>query len=335
MSGIRAGVALGVGIALIAIGYRSAAPLWGAVAGGLIAALVAGTANWRNVRPRYADPRTLRQLALYGLPLGATFIFAAGIASLDRLLLAWLVDNSAAGVYAAGYDLTQSSLGMIMMVVNLAAYPLTVRVLESEGVKAARRQLEQQGLLLLAVAAPTAVIFSLLAANIAQVFLGPEFHVGAASVIPCIAVSAFILGTKAYYYDLAFQLGERTASQLWIMLAASVANLVLNLAWIPEYGVVGAAWAIVTTQAFALVLSIWIGRRYFAIPLIPSGSAGVLVAAMLMGWTLYLTRGFSGQLKLAGALAIGGLVYGIGLYAFNVGGSRTAASSIFKKWRST
>jgi O-antigen/teichoic acid export membrane protein len=89
--------------------------------------------EWRCIRPGLLDLRLVRDLLAYGLPLAVTFALNFIVHSSDRILLGWLISYEAAGTYAAGYDLTQMSLTLLMMVVNLAAYPQIVRSLETEG----------------------------------------------------------------------------------------------------------------------------------------------------------------------------------------------------------
>ncbi len=165
---------------------------------------------WKNIYYKQVDRGLLYELVQYGLPLGATFVLSFVISTSDRYLIAWLIDEKAVGLYSAGYDLAQFSLGMLMMIVNLAAYPIIVLALEHEGIEAASNQLKRQGLLLLAVAAPATAGFVVLAENISAVLLGTEFRVSAANILPWIACAALVGGIKAYYFDLAFQLGKYT-----------------------------------------------------------------------------------------------------------------------------
>ena len=116
---------------------------------GLIAGLCLGmlitlaqplAAGWRQARLDLCDWVLLRRLTRYGAPLAVTAALSFMIAGSDRLLIGWLLGDRSVGLYAVGYDLANSSLGVLLMVVNLAAYPLAVRALEERGEAAARRQ---------------------------------------------------------------------------------------------------------------------------------------------------------------------------------------------------
>jgi len=333
LSASRAILALTLGSILIWLGWSVAGPLWGLVLSGLVAAFWFGRAEWGGVRLRKPDSALVRELLGYGLPLSITFIFGFIISTSDRYLIAWLIDENATGLYAAGYDLAQFSLGMLMMIVNLAAYPILVRALEHEGVEAARGHLERQGLLLLAIAAPATAGFILLAGNIAGVLLGLEYRSTAEAILPWIAAAAFVGGLKAFYFDLAFQLGRHTTGQVWVVLIAGLLNVALNLLWIPVHGLLGAAWATLAAYTVALVLSIWLGNRYFRMPLVPKFSFRILAATGVMALALWPFHEFRSGVALLAQVTLGGMVYGAALLAFNAGNCRVAVMAWLRQLR--
>lgn len=322
MSTLKALLALASGAALVLYGWDAQGPLLGMLVGSTIAALVFSRGVWRGARPTRNARPILREITQYGLPLTATFATAFILSSTDRFLLGWLIGADAAGLYAAGYDLTSYSLGTLMMVVNLAAYPLAVRALERDGTLAAEQQLRRNGQLLFALALPAAAGFSLCATNIAHAVLGGEFQYAAASLIPWIALSALLAGLKAYHLDLAFQLGKNTLGQLWVTLAAALINLLLNLVWIPRFGVMGAAYATVVAYTTASLLSWIVGRRSFAIPLFSIEHTKVLAATGTMALSLWPSLAYAGKLALFAQIALGALVYAVTLAALNFAGSR-------------
>src|SRR5690606_5275570 len=142
--------------------------------------------------------------------------------------------------YAAGYDIANQGLTVLMMVVNLAAYPLLVRTLESKGILATQEQAVKSGTLLLGVSLPAAGSVVLLAPSIVQVVLGDSFRDTGRLLLPLIAAATFLAGLKAYHFDLAFQLGRWTVGQFWVSAIAAVVNVLLNLWWIPALGILGA-----------------------------------------------------------------------------------------------
>ena len=321
-SGLRAVLALGVGGLLAWLGWGAFGPLSGLLVGGLCSTLFFAGSAWRVVSRVHVDRAVLRELAAYGLPLGFAFALSFVISTSDRYLIAWLMDEPAVGLYAIACDLAQCSLGVLMVTINLAAYPLVLQILEREGVAAAAPQLERQCLLLLAVAAPATVGMALLADNIATVLLGAGFQSTAAAILPWIACAGLLAGLKAFYFDLAFQLGRHTLGQVRIVVFAGLVNVLLNLAWIPEEGLVGAARASLVAYGFGLAMSAWLGRAYFRLPLPVAAGARIMVAVALMALVLLQVRHHLGLPALLGQVLLGGTCYGMLLWFLNPGNLR-------------
>lgn len=319
---VRAVVALGAGLSLLWVWHSAQAPLTGLLIGTVIASLLFTQADWRGVRPAGMNATLGRELIRYGLPLSATLVFGFIINSSDRVLIGWLIDEEAVGIYSASYDLAQYTLSTVTTVVGQAAYPLTVRALESEGVETARRLLSRQGLLVVAVAAPAAAGMALLSGNIAWVLLGNEFRAGAAALIPWVALASLLGALASSYYYHAFHLARRTDGQVKLVGIAAAVNFALNLLWIPRYGVQGAAWATVVAYALALALSMWYGQRYFPLPLLPRGSLRVLIATLTMAAALWPLRELRGVYALAGSGCAALAVYAAMLWLLDVGQCR-------------
>lgn len=254
-------LAIIVGGWLAWLGLGAKAPLIGLLAGAMVAWLLFGFRFWRGIVPRWSKPGLLKEYAVYGLPFVATFALGWIIASSDRLMIAWLLDEAATGVYAVGYDLSQYSLGLLLAVVNTAAYPLAVRKFEQEGAEAARGQLSQNGELIVSIALTGAVGLIVLGPALLELLVGEGFRVGALEVMPWIAAVAAIAGIKAFHFDLAFQLARKSYWQIYVSVLASIANILLNLLFIPNYGVVGAAWASLIAYGLACAMSWVLGRR--------------------------------------------------------------------------
>jgi O-antigen/teichoic acid export membrane protein len=218
---------------------------------------------------------------------------------------------------------------MIMMVVNLAAYPLAVGALERKGRNAANRQLSQNAILLLSVSLPSAAGFAYLAPNIAEVFLGQAFRNSAAELMPLVTLGTLLAGIKAYYLDLSFQLGRYTMGQVWVVLVAAILNIVLNLWWIPQFGLMGAAYATVAAYAIGLGLSWQLGRRVFPLPWPRMDAAKIVLATLGMVLTLMPLGSLHGMWALAGQIAWGTLTFGLLFWLFDVGGIRALVSGLF------
>ncbi|HLR45844.1 MAG TPA: polysaccharide biosynthesis C-terminal domain-containing protein, partial [Deinococcales bacterium] len=279
---------------------------------GLTYVLLDGRRGWRGA-PAAVDGQLLRRLLTYGLPLTITFALGFVVNSSDRFLLGWLLGTDAAGLYSAGYDIAQFTVTMLLTVINLAAYPLTVRALEEEGAEAARRQLADTLLLLLLIGLPATAGLALLAGPLSAVIVSAEFRAAAVTVIPWIAVAALLHGLKAFYVDVSFQLGGDTRLQAWVMAAAAGVNIVLNVLFIPLFGILGAVWATVIVFAGGFIGSLLLTARSFRLPR-PSGVLlKPLAATALMSGLLLLAPEPDGVLQLLLTVAGAAAAYGLAL----------------------
>lgn len=262
----KSAVALALGSFLAWLGLGAYSPLWGLLLGVSLATLVFGRSVWWGVKPIRPDPEKIRSLLAYGMPLAANFALAWVVVSSDRFLLGWLLDVGSAGQYAVGYDLAQHSIGMLMMIVNLAAYPLAIHALERDGTEAARAQLRKNGAVILSLAFTASAGVAVLAPLLGGLLLGAEYRYSTVELLPWVALAAALSGIKSYYFDIAFHLGRGTVKLIWVSVGAASVNVILNLVLIPQHGILGAAYATVLAYLVATVASAWLGRHLFILP---------------------------------------------------------------------
>lgn len=305
----RALLSLGAGVLLVRWGMGATGRLLGLLLGATLPALLWSAREWRGAASLRPERETMQTLLRYGLPLTVTFAFGFILSTSDRLLLGWLRGPADAGVFAVGMDLAQQSLGMLMAIVNLAAYPLAVRAMNDHGAAAAHAQLTHNGAMLVALAVPATVGLAMLAPQIAQVALGPDFREAATRLIPWVALSALLMGLKSFHLDLSFQLGQHTSRQVWVVLIAAGINVGLNLLWIPAYGYMGCAYASVVAATAALLLSWWWGQRTFPVPVRLPNLLAVAGGSLALCGAELLLAGGRGPLALLGQVAAGAGAY--------------------------
>lgn len=319
-------IALVVGASLAWGGFGAYGPVLGLICGNVSSALAFGRSGWRGARPRRPDPGRLDDYLRYGMPLVVTFALAWIVTSSDRMLIGLLLGAAQTGVYAAGYDLAQYSLGLLLSIVQVAAYPLAVRALADRGEAAAREQMRQNGELIISIALAACGGLVALAPQIARYVVGDRFTGDVAALIPLIATGAALGGIKAFYFDMSFHLGRNSRPLVHIGVATAVVNVVLNLFLLPRLGVVGAAYANVLSYALASVLSAVAGRRAFPLP----GVAGPLVKGVPVAVATGLAAisataiGEGSPLSLVAGVVAGGLAFIGAAFIVNLAGLRVA-----------
>ncbi len=319
---VKSVIALGLGLLLVIWGLDAYGALIGLLFGFSFAGIWASWRQWGILKGRGLNRKLVSDLLAYGLPITASLALTVVITSTDRFMLAGLINEAATGLYAASQGLAQQSVGVLMTMVNLAAYPLIIQSFEKSGPEAARAQLRKNAILLLGIGLPTATGFMLLAPNMAKVFLGIQFQSTGIELIPWIAVATLLAGVRAYYLDLAFYLGKRTRLQVMVMTSAALLNVVLNFWLIPVFGLLGAAYATVAAHGLAMMLSFILGRRAFLLPALHGDIARLLASTLVMAVVLHLLPEGEGVLRLILSIAAGGVAYLGCLLVFNLGGVR-------------
>ncbi len=330
---LRSALGLAVGAALAATGYGPVGVLVGVLTGYVVSPLVLARRVWGRIWHESASPRIQRELLHYGLPLTATFALEYVVSSSDRYLLGLLAGVGEVGRYAVGYDLAYQSITALLMIVNLAAFPLTVRAVEQAEFSVADRQLRIHGTILYLVAAPAVTGLLLLAGNITHVLVGQQFRASAATILPIIGLSAVFAGLKAYYFDLSYQLGRATGVQVWVSGLAALTNVGLNIWWIPSLGATGAALATLVAYASGCGLSLALGSRGRQVPIPWAAWVKVSAASLIMAACLWPLAGLRGAASLGLQVLVGILGFGLSIYLLDVADARTRFRFILQTFR--
>lgn len=319
------------------LGLGTYGPLSGLIFGSIFAWFIFGLRTWRGIRPQWPESSQLRDYVAYGLPLVVTFGLGWVIASSDRLIIAWLLDEAAAGVYAVGYDLPQQTLGLALTIINTAAHPLATRRLEHEGVEAAGAQMHRNGELITTFAFTGAAALVALAPQLVELIVGSAFREGALAVLPWVAVSAAVAGMKAFHFDIAFHLMRQSRWLVITTTIAALANLALNFLLIPAYGILGAAWATLAAFAVGCVSSAILGRRLFpmppALPLLIKAST--VAACMYAGVSVILLLEIPAIFELLLGGAAGALLAIATSILLNIGGVQEGLVARIRARKST
>lgn len=315
------GFAAGAALALLGLG--GAAPLVGIAMATALCLVFVLPSELSVGKGGHYQPARARSYAAYGIPLSVSLIMALVLSGTDRLLIGAFLSEADVGVYHAGYSLANRTLDVAFIWLGSAAGPAAVAALEHGGLPALDRTAKEQSSFMVLLTLPAAVGLALVAEPLSDVLIGEALRDGAAQVTPWIALSGLMAGWTTYYFHTAFTLGKATKRLLIAMAIPALANVVLNLALIPIFGVMGAVYATAISYALGLVASILIGRRSIALPIPLDTLWRAAIACAAMAGAVLLIPAFGGILELTAKAALGGIVYGAVAFALDAGGART------------
>jgi len=325
---LKSSMGLVIAITLLFYGYQLEAPLIGLACSYTILLVFLFKKYFTIISWDDIDKNLIKSMLSYGLPLSGTFLMNYIIANSDRLMLAWMMGEDSAGLYSAGYDLSNFSFIVILLSIHLAIYPMIVKAYENKD-EAKTQQLFSQNMLTIVIfSIVPGILFSVLVVDFSQLVFGEEFWLSASKVIPIVAVATFFLGLKAYYFDLVFLLTHKTQYLLKIGLIGASLNIILNYALIKQFGILGAAYATCLSYFFILCLSYWFGRSIIKLPFPISELLKVLFVFFVCVFVLWLLHTFLWNIFFVDLLVLL-MVYLSMVYYFNFLNCQTVFKNIF------
>ncbi|NQT77868.1 MAG: polysaccharide biosynthesis C-terminal domain-containing protein [Bacteroidetes bacterium] len=216
------------------------------------------------------DSKLLKRMLAYGFPLLLVGLFGMVNEVSDKILFRFLIsvpegiqdkDNyimSQLGIYGANYRLAVLMTLFIQMF-RYAAEPFFFS-----------HSREENARLLYASVMKYFIVFCLLIflsvtlfLDIFKYFIGSDFRSGL-SIVPIILLANLLLGI---FYNLSvwYKLTDKTRYGALIAFIGAFITIVLNVILIPRYGYTGAAWAHLACYFSMVIISFFLGRKYYRV----------------------------------------------------------------------
>lgn len=271
----------------------------------------------------------------YGAPICFSLLLASTLNSADMYLIAGFMGPEAAGQYNAGYNLANRSIEIVFVWLAMAVTPIAVTAIEKKGLEESREVLKNYGAALLWITLPAATGIALVASD-AGFILGESVRAEALTIMPLIAFAGVFNGLINFYAQRAFMLSGRTAMFVACMIPPVILNITLNLFWIPAYGLMGAVYATLISYIVGFLIAVFVGRRYYPLPLPLKASVQILVACSVMAggvWLLPLSDTLPDFVRLLIKAGVGAGLYCAVSLAINAANCRDLLLTLSTKFR--
>ena len=276
------------------------------------------------------DPKLLRSMLAFGLPMtisGTVFVLQT---MLDRFVIAGSMGEHAAGIYGASADLVRQIILFPGVAIGTAVAPIAMQLLARQDRPALDQHLTDSTEMLLGVLAPAVAGLAIIAAKLAHIVLGEEFRVDAANLIPLIALAWLLRSVSYQLLHVSFQILKKPNLMLLQGLAILAINAIALFALVPQFGLMGAAFAVVISEAIGVVIGYWLTRLAYPLPLAPRPFLRVGLATLGMAVPTYfvdLAMPEMGALDTALPIIVGVLTYGLCAYTLDIAGLRSRITS--------
>lgn len=201
-----------------------------------------------------------KKMFAYAFPL---LIFGlAGIVNetMDRVLIKYLSVKSdpqaSVGIYSACYKIS-IMMTIFVQAFKYAAEPFFFSKSKDKDAK------ETYAEVMTAFVFVCSIIFAgiMLYIDIVQYFVGPAYRVGL-PIVPILLLANLFLGI---FYNLSiwYKLTGQTKFGAYIAIFGAIITLVLNIVLIPHFDYMGAAWATFACYLSMMVVSYFLGQKYY------------------------------------------------------------------------
>jgi O-antigen/teichoic acid export membrane protein len=206
------------------------------------------------------DRPLLREMNRFGMPLVPSALFLWVLNFSDRFFLVRLSGPREVGLYSIGVRLASAII--LLLAAFRTAWPAFAYSIEDDD--EAARTYAFVLTYLVAITSWMALALGVLAPWLVQLLTTEEFY-SAERVVAPLAFAAVAFGA---YIVVVIGIGRarRTRSNWVITGAAAAFNVVLNLALIPEFGMMGAAVATIGAYAVLFVGMAWKAQHVFQVP---------------------------------------------------------------------
>jgi O-antigen/teichoic acid export membrane protein len=267
----------------------------------------------------------LRRWVDYGVATSMAAMAVWALSFLDRYLLAFLDSAGAVGVYAVGNALGDRLMAIPLIAFSTAATPLMITAFEREGRSETERLLRSYTRIIVLVTIPLVGLIAATSPTLVPLLTGGSEEYDPAVVIaPIVAVGSILLGLAAFA-SVGLSLARKMRPLIYASLVGVAANVAVNVALIPPFGVYGAAVAMPIGMTSYLV-SVYLWARPYARWRFPAATGIRAVAATTIAFVAVglLTRGVDSDVGRILIVAFAGLLaYGLLLLVF--GERRSAA----------
>ncbi|MHB1304571.1 MAG: oligosaccharide flippase family protein [Acidiphilium sp.] len=315
------GFAVGIGLVILR-GPSATSVMLGLLAGAAAGLSVSVGGMWREFRLGRLDRALLHEARIFSAPLALTYMVLSALQYGDRFLVGGVAGAQALGIYVVAWTLVERPTTLLSLMVTTATFPRAVFTLEHEGREAARHQAGINGILLLAVAAPSCIGLMLIAPQLAQVMVGPRFRDGLADLLPIISAVALMRAVSGHVIDHAYHLARRSDLMLFAYGPFAILNLAIDALIIPRYGIIGAAWVALGCVTLQCAASAFIARRVFPLWLPVADLARIGIALIPMVLLARIVAIVNPWLHLAVMIGAGATSYAAILVTLDLGGVR-------------
>jgi O-antigen/teichoic acid export membrane protein len=226
--------------------------------------------DFLNIKYKF-NPQLAKEMLIYAFPLMIGGLAGIVNETIDRILLVHILyDGQTAaslmkakaqvGIYSACYKLSML-VTIIIQAYRYAAEPFFFAQLKNEDKNKIYSKVMNY------FVAAVCAVFLLVSLNIDWIKIkfipNDDYWVGL-KVVPILLLANVFLGIY-FNQSIWYKLSNQTRFGAYIAIAGAILTIAINRIFIPTYGYMASAWATMIVYAFQMVVSYFLGQKYYPI----------------------------------------------------------------------
>jgi O-antigen/teichoic acid export membrane protein len=255
-------------VALLAAGYSIRAVLLVNLLSNLVGVTCFAVASRMLIGTLKFYPRfylgALRKLLTFSLPLMISAITALISLRLDRFIIAYYLPLTAITFYTLPYSLSEKVSLAVSNVISVV-YPLTSEMHARQDHDRLQELYLHSTKTLFLVTLPITMVLVTIPGPVLRYWLGADYAQQGATCLAILGWAAFMNSMSAVATVTSLGVGRAWMPSVFSFVT-SMLGLVLNLLLVPKYGINGAAWAFLISNAAVVPLFVIMVNRAVGVP---------------------------------------------------------------------
>lgn len=188
----------------------------------------------KNYKIVSIDVEILKQFGKYGIPLTISFALGVLLQNIDKYMITYQLGAQSNGNYSLVFDLVHNYLYMIMGSLGLASLPRMLKKAKSN------RQVEdfQKYIKIFhLMCMPILFLFIIFSPELSALINLRDYETNPYILI-FIGIATYVHGVNSYVYGQGYQLMESTKHILLPSIVAVFVNIIINLIFLEDYGII-------------------------------------------------------------------------------------------------
>ena len=287
--------------------------------------------EWIGFRFNF-DTILWKKVFMYSAPMVIIGLGGMVNETMDRLMLPKLLPGTeeagkiAVGIYGANYKIA-IFITLFITAFRMSAEPFFFSQAADKNAPKTYARVMKWFVIILCLA----FLFTSLFIDIWKHYIPSEYRQsGGLGVVPILLAANVALGI---YYNLSvwYKITDKMYLGMLITLIGAAITLILNFAFIPAYGMYACAWATLAAYGSMMVISYFLGQKYFPVPYATKKLISYLVVMLILFFAEQVVMHFTGiiVIRLASATV---LMFLFLVLVFNVEKKELAGMPLIGKW---